>query len=59
MIYKEEFEEWFLGLDYDFREMNKLSIGTSGKYFFTTTQALYDQFCHIKNLEKALAEFIN
>lgn len=51
---RQEFEEWFLRLDADHREMDLLSTRGDGDYFYTTTQALWKQWQRIEELEAKL-----
>ena len=46
---REGFEAWFLALDYD---LTRDCLSRTGEgYFFITTQALWEQFKRIKELE--------
>lgn len=49
--YQDEFEKWFLSLDSDFGQEELVKF-PNGKYFYTTTRALYDLFCQVRGLEQ-------
>ena len=51
---RRDFEGWFLSLDRDFGREELTRISATGRYFYTTTQALYVQFCRIRTLEEAI-----
>lgn len=55
---KSEFENYFLSLDRDFSR-EELSTVSSGKYFYTKTQTMYEQFCEIKKLKSELKEIVD
>lgn len=53
---RQEFEEWFLGLDMDFSRSDLLITQGSDNYFYTTTQALWKQYRRIAELEAEKAK---
>lgn len=55
---RREFENYFLSLDRDFGREELTTISSTGRYFYTTTQALYDQFCEIKKLKDEIKEIV-
>jgi hypothetical protein len=52
---RRDFEHWFLNLNSDYSSEELTQIRASGMYFYTTTQALFDQFCRISELEAMLS----
>jgi hypothetical protein len=54
---RREFENYFLSLDRDFGREELTTISSTGKYFYTTTQALYDQFREIKHLQNMVGMY--
>lgn len=53
---RRDFERWFLSLSKDFGNEELTQISSTGKYFYITTQALFEQFCRIQELERRLGE---
>lgn len=44
---KQRFEEWFLSLNSDFGDEELTYSDSRHRYFYTTTQAMYTQFCEL------------
>lgn len=56
MKLKKEFEDWFLNLNRDFGEEELVQLRNCEQYFYTSTKALYDQFCTIAQLKERIDE---
>lgn len=55
--YREDFEAWFLSLDSDFTDENLARCDHGNKYFYITIQALYEQYCELREIKEAMFQF--